>query len=213
MKKRLVRLAMISLVLLITGGSMVVLARNIEQSKDPLARRVLQKGDLPQNIQGYYTEPLTDDRFPGPSCPASIPLQFEGYLSGYEMSAWYPFNLQETTAQSKQGGLFILNIAYQYHDKDQATRALERQLKWFNRQDIAMNAQVTHVGYDESLAAANDVNGSAMQLTYSQEDQAWVTYWFLGVKDNTSMLLMVDGLPDPATQEVFDSLVTIVVQR
>lgn len=214
MKKQLVWLVTVSLALsLIIVSSAVALAKNYGQPENPLAQLVLQKSDLPQHIQGYYTEQLTDDRFLGSSCPANIPLQVEGYLRGYEMNAWYPFSLQDDISQGKQSGAFVLNTVYQYRDKDQADMALNLQLEWFNRQDIAVDAKANRVGYDESLAAANGVHGSAMQLTYSQEDRTWVTYWFLGVRGNTLMLLMVDGLPDPATEEVFNTLAAKVIQR
>jgi len=215
MKKRLLWLATVFLVLsiIIAGSSVAALGRGHGQPENPLARRVLQKSDLPEDSQGYYAEQLTADRFPGPPCPANIPLQVEGFLDGYEMNAWYPFVLQDSVSQGKQSVAFVLNVVYQYRDKVQSATALERQLEWFHKQDIAMDAKAEQAGYDESLAAANGVHGSAMQLTYSQEDHNWVTYWFFGVEGDTLMLLMVDGLPDPATQEVFDTLVATIVQR
>ncbi len=214
MKKRFLWLATVFLALSITiAGSVVALAKSQRQPENPLAGQVLQKGDLPQDSEGYYAGQLMDDRFPGPLCPVNIPVQVEGFLGGYEMNAWYPITLRDGNLQGKQGGDFVLNVVYQYQDKVQAAEALERQLEWFHKQDIAMEAEVHQLDYDESLATANGMRGSAMQLTYTQENQTWVTYWFFGIKGDTLRLLMIDGLPDPATREVFNALTAKVIQR
>ena len=218
MKKRyLLSVSTVFLTLsIIIVGSAVAVARNQGQPETPLAQRVLQRNDLPDN-ETYYAEQVTDDRFPGSLSPVNIPLQVKGFLEGYEMSAWYPCVFRgeagKEFAKDGQGGAFVLNVAYRYQDKDQAATALKQQLEWFNKQDIAVDAKANHMGYDESLAAANGMHGRAMQLTYSQEDQTWVTYWFFGIEGDTLTLLMVDGLPDPATREVFDTLVAKIVQH
>jgi hypothetical protein len=220
MKKRLLWLAAAFLVLsiMIAGPSVVALGKSDGQPENPLAARVLQRSDLPQDSEDYYAEQLTADRFPGAPCPVNIPLQVEGFLDGYVADAWYPFTLQDGVLQGKlqlkQAGAYVLNVVYRYRDDVQAATALERQLEWFHdERSIAVDAKAKRAGFDESLAAANGVRGSAMQLTYSQEGLTWVSYWFFGVEGDTLMLLWVDGLPDPGTHEVFDSLVATIVQR
>jgi len=212
-KRQLLPVSIVFLTLsIIIAGSAVALARDQGQPETPLARWVLQRSDLPDS-EAYYAKQVTDDRFPGPVCPVNIPLQVEGLLEGYEMGAWYPFTLRHGVSEGQQGGAYVLNVVYQYQDEAKAVAALERQLEWFHWRDIAVDAKAEPVSYDESLAAANDVRGSAMRLTYSQEGQTWVIYWFFGVKGDILMLLMVDGLPDPATQDVFDTLVAKIVQH
>ncbi len=217
MKKRFLSsmLAMSLILSIIIAGSAIALARNQEQPVSPLAQQVLQRDDLP-NSQGYYAEEVTEDRFPGPSSPVNTPLQAEGFLEGYEASAWHPYTLQEEVneelVKDGQSGAFVLNVAYKYQNKSQAEAAFEQQIAFFD-QKLPTDFKVESVDYDRSLATANGMYGHATRLTYPSEGITWATYWFLGIKDNTLMLLMVDGLPDPATQEVFDSLVTIVVQR
>ena len=201
---------------IIIAGSAVAVARNQGQPETPLAQQVLQRSDLPDS-EVYYAEQVTDDRFPGPLSPVNIPLQVEGFLEGYEMSTWYPCVFRgeagKELAKDGQGGAFALNVAYRYQDKARAEVALERQLEFFKQEDLPADVRVEPVDYNEFLATANDMYGHAMLLTYPSEGTTWVTYWFLGVKGNILMLLMVDGLPDPATREVFDTLVTKIVQR
>ena len=221
MKKRLLWLGAVFLVLsiMIAGSSvvaLVALGKSDGQPENPLARRVLQRSDLPQDSEAYYAEQLTADRFPGSPCPVNIPLQVEGFLDGYVASGWYPLTLQDSVLQDKlqreRVGAYVLNAVYQYRDEVQAATGLERQLEWFHQEgSIAVDAKAERVGYDESLAAANGVRGSAMQLTYSQEGLTWVSYWFFGVEGDSLMLLWVDGLPDPGTHEVFDTLVATAV--
>jgi hypothetical protein len=220
MKKRHVWSAAVFLVLsvVIAGSSLVALGKSHGQPENPLAQRVLQRSDLPQDSEAYYAEQLTADRFPGSPCPVNIPLHVEGFLDGYVAGGWYPLTLQDSVLQGKlQGkhaGAYVLSVVYHYRDEVQAATALQRQLEWFHEEgSLAVDAKVERAGFDESLAAANGVQGSAMQLTYSQEGLTWVSYWFFGVEGDTLMLLWVDGLPDPATHEVFDSLVATIVQR
>ncbi|HUV73490.1 MAG TPA: hypothetical protein VMW79_04210 [Anaerolineae bacterium] len=220
MNKRVLWLAAAFLVLsvMIAGYSVVALGKSHGQPEIPLARRVLQKSDLPQDSEAYYAKQLTAHRFPGSPSPVNIPLQVEGLLDGYEAGGWYPITLQDSVLQGKlqrkQAGAYALSVVYEYQDEAQAATALERQLEWFHKEgNIAVDANAEQAGYDESLAAANGVRGSAMQLTYSQEGLTWVSYWFFGVEGDTLMLLMVDGLPDPGTHEVFDILVATIVQR
>lgn len=220
MKKRLLWLAAALLVLPVVaaGSSVVAWGKSHGQPENPLARRVLQKSDLPEGSEGYYAEQLTADRFPGSPCPVNIPLQVEGFVDGYVASGWYLLTLQDSALQGKlqrrQAGAYALSVVCQYRDELQAATALERQLEWFHKEgNIPAHANAEQAGYDESLAAANGVRGSAMQLTYSQEGLTWVSYWFFGVEGDTLMLLWVDGLPDPGTHEVFDKLVATIVQR
>lgn len=220
MKKRLLWLATAFLVLsmMIAGCSVVALGKSHGQPENALAGRVLQRSDLPQDSEAYYAEQLTAHRFPGSPCPVNIPLQVEGFLDGYAVDAWYPLTLRDSVLQGKlqreQSVAFVLNVVYQYRDEVQAATALKRQLEWFHKEgNLAVDAKAEQAGYDESLAAANGVRGSAMQLTYSQEGLTWVSYWFFGVEGDTLMLLMVDGLPDRGTHEVFDILVATIVQR
>nr|HID14406.1 hypothetical protein [Anaerolineae bacterium] len=219
MKKRhLLPVSIVFLALsIIIAGSVVTLARNQRQPETPLARWVLQRSELPKNSEAYYAEQVTDDRFPGPLSPVNIPLQVEGFLEAYEMSAWYPCVFRGEAAKELvkdgQGGAFVLNLVYRYRDSGQARAALERQLKFVQQQDVPVDVKVESADYDESLTAANDVYGRAIRITYPSEGITWVTCYFFGVKRNILMLLIVDGLPDPATQDVFDTLVTKIVQR
>jgi hypothetical protein len=220
MKKRHLWSAGVFLVLsaMIAGSSLVALGKSHGQPENPLARRVLQKSDLPQDSEAYYAEQLTADHFPGSPCPVNISLQVEGFLDGYVAGGWYPLTLQDSALQGKlqrnQAGAYVLSVVYQYRDDVQAATALQRQLEWFHDEgNMAVDAKAERAGFDEYLAATNGVQGSAMQLTYSQEGLTWVSYWFFGVEGDTLMLLWVDGLPDPGTHEVFDSLVATIVQR
>lgn len=219
MKKRLLWLGAVFLVLsVMIAVSSVALGKSDGQPENPLAARVLQRSDLPPDSQADYPEQLTADRFPGAPFPLNIPLQVEGFLDGYVADAWYPFTLQDSVLQGKlqrkQTVAYVLNVVYRYRDEVQAATALQRQLEWFHEEGIyGGDAKTERAGYDESLAAANGVQGSAMQVTYSQEGLTWVSYWFFGVEGDTLMLLWVDGLPDPGTHQVFDSLVATVVQR
>jgi hypothetical protein len=223
MKKRLLWLAAVFLVLsiVIAGSSavaLVALGKSDGQAENPLAGRVLQRSDLPQDSEAYYAEQLTADRFPGAPFPGNIPLQVEGFLDAYAVDALYPLTLQDRVLQGKlqrkESVAFVLNVIYRYRDDVQAATALRRQLEWFLEEgSLAVDAKAERAGFDQSLAAANGVQGSAMQVTYSQEGLTWVSHWFFGVESDTLMLLWVDGLPDPGTHEVFDSLVATIVQR
>lgn len=219
MKKRYLLSGLTVLMILsiiIAGSTVVALARSHGQTETPLAQQVLQRSDLPDS-EVYYAEQVTDDRFPGPLSPVNTPLQVKGFLEGYEVSTWYPCVFRgeagKELAKDGQGGAFVLNVAYRYQDKTQAEAALEQQLEFFNQEDLPADVKVEPLDYSEFLATANDMYGHAMQLTYSQEDRTWVTYWFLGVRGNTLMLLMVDGLPDSATEGVFNALTAKVIQR
>jgi hypothetical protein len=144
-------------------------------------------------------------------------LQVEGFVDGYMAGGWYPFTLEDSVLQDKlerkQTGAYVLSVAYQYQDEVQAATALERQLDWFRQEgNMAADAKAQQIGYDEFLAASG-VQGSAMEVTYPQEGLTWVSYWFFGVEGDTLMLLWVDGLPDPGTHEVFDLLLSTLVQR
>lgn len=210
MKKQVLRWVSVFLLLSVVAvGAITTLASNHRQ----LGQRVLQKNDLPQGSQ-YYAERLTQDRFLGEPFPANIPLQSKGFQDGYEVSAWYPLVLQNSSSDVNQGSAFILNVVYQYQDAVQATTAFEEQLKWFSADSAVLSSfTVEPLYYDQALDNVYGLRGSAWQLTYSQEGQTLVNYWFLGVKENTSILLMVDGLPDPATRQVFDTLMPKVMQR
>jgi hypothetical protein len=209
MKKQLLRVALVFLVLsTVVAGAITVSADNHRQLKN----RVLQRGDLPQDSQ-YYAEGLTQDHFPGVLSPVNIPLESEGFQNGYEVNAWYPLILQDAISEIKQSNAFVLNVVYQYQDEAQAAAALKQQLEWFHKDNITMSALVEQVDYDKSLDVAYGIKGNAFQLTYSQEGLTLVNYWFLGVKENTVILLMVDGLPDLATREVFNSLMPTVMQH
>lgn len=204
--------------LMVAGCSVVEMGESHGQPENHLARRVLQESDLPEDSEAYYAEHLTVYRFPGSPSPVNIPLQVEGFLDGYVAGGWYPFTLQDSVLQDKperkQTGAYVLSVAYQYQDEVQAAAALQRQLEWFQQEGtMAADAKAQQIGYDESLAAASGVQGSAMEVTYTQEGMTWVSYWFLGVEGDTLMLLWIDGLPDPGTHEVFDLLLSILVQR
>ncbi|HEM62639.1 MAG TPA: hypothetical protein ENO24_10145 [Chloroflexi bacterium] len=220
MKKRLLSLAaaLLVLLLIVASCSVAVLGETPGQPENPLAARVLQESDLPEDSEGYYAEQLTAHRIPGSPSPVNIPLQVEGFQDGYVAGGWYPFTLEDRVLQDKlerkQTGAYVLSVAYQYQDEVQAATALERQLDWFrNEGNMAADAKAQQVGYDESLATANGVHGRAMEVTYSQEGLTWVSYWFFGVEGDTLMVLWVDGLPDPGTHEVFDLLLSTLVQR
>jgi len=220
MKKRLLSLAAALLVLplMVAGCSVAVLGETRGQPENPLAGRVLQRSDLPEDSEAYYAEQLTAHRFPGSPSPVNAPLQVEGFQDGYVAGGWYPFALEDGGLQDKlerkQAGAYVLSVVYQYQHEIQAATALQRQLDWFRQEgNMAVDAKARQVGYDESLAAANGVHGRAMEVTYSQEGLTWVSYWFFGVEGDTLMLLWVDGLPDPGTHEVLDLLVSTLVQR
>ncbi len=205
MKEQKLLLVFVLIVTIVFAGSVALAAGSSDRGDPPLAQQVMQKSDLPEQSQAYYTKAVTEDRFPGPLCPVNIPLQTEGFLRAHEASAWYPFSVNKSAlrnaVQDEQGGAFILNVVYEYQDEAQAAAALEQQLEWFHRGDIAADAQV------------ETVNDNTIKLTYSQKGQTWVTYWFFGVKGNTLKLLMVDGSPVSTTHEVFDSLRSSLVQR
>ena len=211
MKKRvLVSIMLVTLAVILLGGTGMVMARTqAQQHTTPLAQLVLQPSDLPGDNVNYYVEKVEEDRFPGDPSPVNIPLKTEGFLEAYAMGAFYPFALRNSDSP---GGAFVLNVVYQYQDEAQARQALEQQLEWFNSADIAPDARIEPLD-DRLFIDAAKIQGRAFELTYSQEGRIWSTYWLFGVKDSFLVLLMVDGLPDPATQEVFGTLVTKVIQR
>jgi hypothetical protein len=207
-KRVLVSIMLVTLTIILLGGTGMVMARTQAQ-QTPLAQLVLQPDDLPGDNVNYYAEKVEEDRFLGDPSPVNIPLEAEGFLEAYAADAFYPVTLRNSESP---GGAFILNIVYQYQDEAQARQALEQQLEWFNSADIALDARIEQLDEHLSIDAAK-IQGRAFELTYSQEGLIWNTYWLFGVKENVLVFLMVDGPPDPATQEVFSTLATKVIQR
>jgi len=206
MKKQFMRLSIISLLVFLV----VVSSTTIFANRKSLENRVLQKEDLPRGSQ-YYAEPLMQEHFYGVLTPVNIPLQNKGFQKGYAVNAVYPVALQDDYLEIKTNSAFVLNIAYQYQDEAQALTVFEQQIQWFLKDNITVSGNVERIYYEKSLESTFDIKGSAYQLTYMQEGLALVNYWFLGVKENTVILLMVDGISDSATRHVFDSLLPIIM--
>lgn len=211
MKKRYLLLILIAmLVVAILGGFAVVgSGKGPDQRGSSLADRVLQRDDLPRS-EGYYSAEVGVERFPGPKSFVNLPFQVSGTQTAYQAGMWYPL-------EDGSSAVYVLNVAYQYQNKGQAEAVFRQQVDHGNRLhsdlDLPENASVESVGFSESLARANGVHGQALRITYPAEGLTFELYYFVGAKDNVFVLLMVDGLPSLEAQELFDTLVTTVIQR
>lgn len=208
--QRFLLISVLTLVLsVITVASVPALGRGSQTPEDPLARRALQLADL-EGAEAVYRESITStEGFPGALSPANLPLQAGGFLAGYRVGA--PCTVQLSDGQ--QGMVYVLNIVYQFQDEAQATAALERQIEFYEKSDVPEDVRVVPVNYDTSLAFRKGVQGSAYAVRYPSEGVYWESYYFLGIKGNMLVFLMVDGLPDPASERVFNALAAKVIQR
>lgn len=205
MKKRLMALVLILTVLIGVGSVGTVLADSLHQAEDTLAERVLQEDDL-SGSEGYSAAKVAEDRFPGSPNFGNIPMQAKGFREAYEVNAFLP-------ADSGESGAFVLNLAYQYEDRTQAEAAFEQWLDYLGQAELSTDTEMEAAEQIEALATAKGMRGHALRFTYESEGTTWQTHYLLGIRDDTLILLMVDGLPSAAAQEKFDALATIIIER
>lgn len=209
-RQRFLLISTLTLVLsIITVASALALGRGSQTPEDPLARRTLQLADL-EGAEAMYRESITTtEGFPGPLSPANLPLRAGGFLAGYRVGA--PCTVRLSGGQ--QGIVYVLNTVYQFQDEAQATAALEQQIEFYEKSDVPEDVRIVPVNYDTSLAFRKGVQGRAYTVQYPSDGVYWKSYYFLGTKGNMLVFLMVDGLPDPATERVFSVLAAKVIQR
>jgi len=113
----------------------------------------------------------------------------------------------------QQSIVYVLNTVYQFQDEAHAAAALEQQIEFYEKSDVPEDVRIVPVSYDTSLAFRKGVQGRAYAVRYPSDGTYWESYYFLGVQGNMLVFLMVDGLPDPATESAFNALVTKMIQR
>lgn len=110
----------------------------------------------------------------------------------------------EAGAWDGQYATYIGNYLYRYADSAQAEAAANELIK-FVLQDpqgkpLDIGPQMTDSGTRGQTAMTIDLEGSAI-------------YWFAAAKGRTLILLMVNGMPVPPTQEAFEALAIRILQK
>jgi hypothetical protein len=191
-------------------ASALALGQSSPTSEDPLARRALQSADLErEGAEGIYRESISGpEGLPGPPAPHNVPLQAAGFVAAYRVGAPCTVGL----SGGRQGIVYVLNTVYQFQEESQAAAAFEQQLRFYENSGLVEDAAIVAVDYDTSLASRIGVQGRAYAVRYASEGIYWETRYFLGVKADTLVFLMVDGLPDAATERLFETLGAELIQ-
>jgi hypothetical protein len=171
-----------------------------------LSRWVLQANELPQDFQVIMNHELT-----AKTDAQRSPLEMGDFLKGYRLDGLYPYLGPDRT----HGKFYILNLVYRYSSKEQAMAQFEHKLK--EVESTVDNVKISSIGYDESLLKEYGVSGQALSIQIERPEGSPMIYWFLGVKDRTLVLLMLDNwspeIADTEVLHVFESLVEPLLQR
>jgi hypothetical protein len=203
-------LIVVSTVLLFTSVAVSVLGLGSRTPEHPLAPRALQAADLKgEGAERIHRQSISGrEALPGPLGAHNLPLQATGFASGYRVAAPCAVRL----SGGQQGMMYVMNIVYQFQDESQAAEAFEQQLEFYEDSKLPEDVGVVALSHDASLASQIGLQGRAYAVRYPSEGIHWESRYFLGMKADTLVLLMVDGLPDPAAERLFDALAARVVQ-
>jgi hypothetical protein len=173
-------------------------------SEDPLSRRALQSADLDrEGAEAIYWGSISGpEGLPGPPAPENLPLQAAGFVEAYRVGAPCTVGL----SGGRQSIVYVLNTVYQFQEEGQAAAAFEQQIRFYENSGVVEDAAIVAADYDTSLASRIGVQGRAYAVRYASDGAYWETRYFLGVKANMLVFLMVDGLPDAATERLFEAL-------
>ena len=186
---------LIALIFLVIVAGLTLASNAIQaQSKSPLARLALRFNEAELRVAGPtnaddVSQPLNRLNTLGRSA------QVETFLFAYE---------EAYKVEALKGGVYIGNYLYQYPDQAQA-EAVARAVS----KTILQN----HAGsllLDKPQIAGSDISGQSGMFVGAEGD---AVFWFVGVKERTLALLMVNGLAAPATQHSFESLMARLLQR
>jgi hypothetical protein len=216
--QRFPRFLVLSLIMVLIAGSTVALASGLQQDgSGGVDRLVLQRNELPETAEAYYTERLTSESFPGDTASLNLLVEGKGFRRGRIVGAWYPLlrsQDQDDAREDTHHGAYVSNVAVQYKNEACATAVLKQMHESF-RSQLPMDIVADVIeDYDELAVATDDLRKEyVIRLTYSQEDETWETYWSFSVRGNTLMVLMVDGQPGSANREIFDAVTNILQQQ
>jgi hypothetical protein len=99
---------------------------------------------------------------------------------------------------------YVGNFLYRYKDPVQAKAAADLWIKWILQ---SPQGKLLDIGLQYPNS---DMSGRAAMALGSEGD---VIYWLVGTKGHVLILLMVNGMPDLPTQEIFKALATRVLER
>lgn len=192
----------------LAAGSWLATESSRAQSESRLADLALQPQDVSKDAQwlGASTVDATDvsqplNRVNVESLSSTPPLDAASVLA-YESA----YKVEAVELDENGSGLATIgHYLYRYPEKTQAQAASEA---IFNTM-----AQVTHGDILDNGAATEENGYVGRTLKVSNPEEGTVVNWFVGVNGRTLNLLMVEGLPLPSTQALFDGLVNRVLSH
>ena len=194
-------------VLMMVGilGSLVVLASMT--SAESVARQGIEQTDLPSNIivlhDGYrdateVSHPLTlsASKVNFKDVPDKLSTIY-AYKSIYSFSAMIPGE-----------NIVVGSYLYQY-----STDSLARQAAPLFINDVLRNIKHGHLVETDLPENAKDksiLHGKGMYLT---DDEGSHVYWFVGVRNNTLILVLVDGMNYDSSKTGFEKVIQILQEK
>jgi len=200
-KKRAFALSGIWLGLVILGG--LVLLSNVAFAD--LSTRSIGVEDLPEGAKVLTDErvEMDDTSHPislveTPSGDLDVP---ENRKTLYEYKAAYSFS-----AFAQNESVFIANFTYQYSSQLTAYEAAKLMIEDIQNSPTYVHELPIDVGQDKAV----NLYGQAFALASDEGDSV---YWFIGVKDDTMSLVVVNGFDESTVNDVFYSIVQNLMIR
>lgn len=196
---RLFSLVIVLLSLVAVTGSVFASRFNKYQPDPYLTRLALQADDFPEGSESQESGILTKSDMSHPlnmktSLAEKVPMVSE-YQTGYNSEGIVP---------SGDGVVYVGNFLYTYATAEQA-----KIVTAVMSEDVA-NSGGTNL---ETIVpgAKSGISGQTIAIASEQGD---MTYWFIGVKENVLILLVVNGLPEPnsAIHETFSMYLEKLVE-
>lgn len=196
---RLFSLFIVLLSLVAVTGSVFASRFNKYQPDPYLTRLALQAADFPEGSESQESGTLAKSDMSHPlntktSLTEKAPIVSE-YQTGYKSVGIVP---------SGDGVVYVGNYLYTYATAEQA-----KIVTTVMSEDVA-NSGGTNLDTIPP-GAKSGISGQTIAIASEQGD---MTYWFIGVKENVLILLVVNGLPEPnsAIHETFSMYLEKLVE-
>jgi len=204
MNRLMFSISVVTLLIVLVSGSVLALTPRQPQAARPLSELALQPDELPQGSKRLGAGPITADDVSHPLNNSNLIIGAKGSPEARALLFKYTEAYKvEDVVWDGQYSAHVGNYLYRYANTAQAQAVAQALIE--SNQD--------HSGafvYDKAKTESSSVHGRAMRFVGTEGD---AIHWLVGVKDNTLILLVVNGMSTPSTQQSFETLVALVLKR